>query len=257
MCRKQRMLLAVLPTLLVAGVSTAAEELRIDTDIYVGNQGDPLAQNVTLFSGGLVYDFCLTGTEEITVFDPDRGRFVILDPQRKVKAVVTTRKLLEFTAAIQVKAREVAGVFAFAADPQFVRDDDQEDGWLTLTGGPLTYRARCVTPKSPALVARYRAFADWSARLNAIRPGSLPPFARMELNAAIADEGKLPREVELTIQPQKRLLGRKLTIRSQHLLNWRLSQTDRKRIEAAGKDLAEFETVTWERYEQGADLASK
>jgi hypothetical protein len=257
MCSMQRWLLGISIPILIAHMSAAAEELRVDTDIYVGNQKDPLAQNVTLFSNGLVYDFCLMGSEEITVFDPDRGRFVILDPQRKVKAVVTTRQLLEFTAAIKVKARDVEGVFAFAANPEFSRNYDADSGWLSLTGDQLTYRARCVEPKSEELVPRYRAFADWSARLNAMRPGSLPPFARMELNAAIAESGKLPREVELTIQPQQRLMGRKLTIRSQHLLNWRLSQTDQKRIESAGKHLAEYETVSWEQYQQDIDLAAK
>jgi hypothetical protein len=253
---KQRLLPGILIPVLSAGTSVADEDLRVDTDIFVGNQTEPVAQNVTLFSNGLVYDFSLTGAEEITVFDPERGRFVILDTQRKVKAVVTTRQLLEFTSAIKVKAREVEGVFAFAADPHFTRDYEPDSGWLSLTGHPLTYRARCVEPKTKDMVSRYRNFADWSARLNSIRPGNLPPFARLELNAAIAEAGKLPREVELVIEPQQRLLGRKLTLRSQHLLNWRLSQTDRKRIETAGKHLAEYETVSWERYQQGAELAA-
>ncbi len=230
--------------ILALAASTSADEFRVESDIFVGNQKEPIAKNLTLFSSGLVYDFPRLGPEEITVFDPARGRFVLLDPQRKVKTTVTTQELLELAAAMKVHARELTGAFAFAANPEFDQEMDDETGWLTLSSPSLTYRARCIAPEVPSAVARYRGFADWYARLNATRPGSLPPFARMELDKAISERQQIPQEVELTIEPERRFVGRKLVVRSKHLFNWRLSNTDRRQIEQAGTYMAEFEAVS-------------
>ena len=57
-----------------------AEEFRVDTDVYLEGEGkEPIAETLTLFSNGLIYDFILTGSEEITIFDVDRGHIVMLD----------------------------------------------------------------------------------------------------------------------------------------------------------------------------------
>ena len=70
----------------------------------------------------------------------------------------------------------------------------------------------------------------------------------MELNQAVAQKGWIPNEVELTVQSQKRFGGRKVEIRSRHLMNWRLSSTDRKRIAKAGDQMANFQAVSFEAY---------
>lgn len=230
-----------------------ADEFRVETDVFLGGQEKPFARNVTLFTSGLVYDFPRTGSDEITVFDPSRGRFVLLDPRRKVKTTVTTQELLELAAAIKVHAKELDGAFAFAANPDFDEELDRETGWLTLSSQLLTYRARCTTPKHPSAVTSYRSFADWYSRLNATQSGSLPPFARMELNRAIAGRDQVPEEVELTVEPRHRFAGRKLVVRSRHLFNWRLSNTDRKQIDHAGTCMADYDTVTLREYRRAQE----
>jgi len=154
---------------------------------------------------------------------------------------------------MKVHARELEGAFAFAANPEFDEEVDHNTDWLTLSSRLLTYRARCATPKLPSAVTSYRSFADWYARLNATRPGSLPPFARMELNRAIAQRDQVPEEVELTVQPKIRFVGRKLVVRSRHLFNWRLSNTDRKLIDQAGTHMADFEAVTVREYRRSLE----
>ena len=233
--------------------SASADEFRVESDIFVGNQKEPIAKNLTLFSSGLVYDFPRMGPKEITVFDPARGRFVLLDPRRKVKTTVTTQELLELAAAMKVHAREMKGAFAFAANPKFDQEMDDETGWLTLSSPSLTYRALCISPESSSAVASYRGFADWYARLNATRPGSLPPFARMELDRAISERRQVPQEVELTVEPERRFVGRKLVVRSKHLFNWRLSNVDRQQIEKAGTYMADFEAVSVSTYRESLD----
>ena len=128
---------------------------------------------------------------------------------------------------------------------------------MTLGSETLTYRVQGSQPKVAQAVSGYQQFADWYARLNSLRPGSLPPFARLELNKAVAEQGWIPEEVELTVAPAQRLLGRALVLRSRHLANWRLSNTDRKRIETAGKQLAEFQSVSFSEYRRSLELAKK
>jgi hypothetical protein len=235
----------------------AAEEFRIETEVFAGKQKEPFAKNLTLFTDGLVYDFSLLGPEEITVLDPARGRFVLLDLKRQIRTTLTTKELLEITAAIKTHAPEMDGVFAFAANPQFETQFDTEKNMLTLRSAVLTYRAKALSPKFASAVSSYQQFADWYARLNAVRPGSLPPFARIELNKALAERGLIPEEVELTVAPTNRLVGRTVVIRSQHAVNWRLSNTDRKQIETAGSHMAEFQPVGFKEYTRKTEPPKK
>ena len=236
--------------LLITGASAQSDEFRIDTDVFLGDAREPFAENVTIFTDGLVYDFPLAGPREITVFDPSGGRFVLLDVDRKVKTTLSIQELLEFTAAMKVHAAEMGGWFAAAAEPDFEQQHDG-DGAVTMRARLLAYRAQGQRPEIRAAVATYREFADWYARLNATRPGSLPPFARIELNRVMAERDLIPDEVELTLSPPDHSSDRTVVIRSRHLPSWRVSSADRKRIETAGIYMAEFRAVGFAEYRQG------
>jgi hypothetical protein len=107
----------------------------------------------------------------------------------------------------------------------------------------------CTKPEPNSAVQSYRDFADWSARLNGIRPpGNLPPFARMDLNKALAAQGMLPKNIERTITT-RHLTGRRTeTVRSHHLFNWALSTRDRGLIEEVGDHLVKYKPATAEDY---------
>jgi hypothetical protein len=72
----------------------------------------------------------------------------------------------------------------------------------------------------------------------------------LELNQALAERDQVPEEVELTIESERHLLGNKLVIRSQHMFNWILSNTDRQRIETAGNHMADFQPVSLQEYRE-------
>lgn len=246
--------------LLVGFLTSAAacgQEFRMETDVFVSNQKKPVAQNLTIFTSGLVYDFPLLGPNEIAILDPSRGRFVLLDVPRKIKTTLSTQEISDFTAAMKSQAQESDGVVGFAANPQFEQTFDEQTNWLTLSSKLMTYRLKGSAPKQPAALDSYRLFADWYARLNSTRPGNLPPFARLELNKAAAERGLIPEEVELTVAPSYRLVGKKLVIHSRHMVNWLLSNTDRKRIEEAGSYLADFQAVSFQDYGKTERLAAK
>jgi hypothetical protein len=224
-----------------------AEEFRIETDVFVDNGKEPAVETLTIFSGGVVYDFLLKGAEEITVLDRDHDRLVLLDPKRKVKAELTLDGILTYVAQMKTHLSEADREFLLGAEMKAVTD---EEGWLSLSNGRVTYRAEGITPKPKNAAAEYQQFADWYARLNAMRPGNSPPFARIQLNSELATRGLIPKTIERTIVQRRGLQDKKDTLRSQHLANWRLSQTDRKQIDRAGTYLADFAEVSFREYAQ-------
>jgi hypothetical protein len=240
-----------LTVLLLAAAATAAlgQDFRIDTEVFLGDEKEPAAETLTLFYRGLIYDFLLTGPEEITMFDPQRGRFTLLDPARKLRCGVATQEVLDYTLALETHAAQSKDpLFTFAASPKFTptAEEFQENGQdrtrLTLAGPTLEYSVVAYHPKKqPETVRAFRSFADWYARLNAMR-GSLPPGARLELNKTLFERDLIPLEITRTIAAPH-LLAKKSEVRSRHLVTWSLSGEDHKRIERAGTYLAEFKAA--------------
>src|SRR5687767_13323220 len=117
-------------TLLVATLAAyptalTAQDFRIDTEIFVGlesekKEKEPAAETLTIFTNGMVYDFLLSDTREMTLFDPSRGRFTLLDESRRVKASLSTQEVLDYVFAFETYAAQSKdSLFAFAAKPEF------------------------------------------------------------------------------------------------------------------------------------------
>jgi NAD-dependent SIR2 family protein deacetylase len=77
----------VVVTLAGMAAPLAADDFRIETKVYAGK--DKVSHNTTLFEAGYVYDY-LSDPERVAVFDQHHGRFIVLDPVRKVKSEVKT-----------------------------------------------------------------------------------------------------------------------------------------------------------------------
>jgi hypothetical protein len=233
--------------------TAAGQDFRVDTEMFKNQDKAPFVQTLTIFAEGIVYDFCLTEPLEASVFDPRNGRFTLLDESRKVKASVTTQELLDFCLALETQAAQEKGLFAFCAVPQFetTEKDVERNGQthieLRMAGKPLTYVAVGQQPERKEAVAAYRHFTDWCARLNATRPGNLPPGARLALNQALAEHELLPLEISRTTGADSRF-GRKLEVKSQHLVNWTLSGEDRKKIDRAADMMATFRAISYDEY---------
>lgn len=252
---------------MLAMIATAAsvargEDFRIDTDIFIGSSKTPAAEVLTLFHSGNVYDFQLSGSEEITMFEPRRAQLTVIDPLKKRRTTLSTLDLLNAAVSLQtavVEQRNPNPVFLAAAQPVFevTSEEIQENGSdftrLTFAGKPIQYTVTAQKARHPSAANEYRYFSDWSARLSSLRPGSgLPAGARCEVNDALARKGLLPTKVEREIQetPLARagLLPRKSEVRSQHLVVWALSQEDMKRIDRVGDLLVNTKLVSFEEY---------
>jgi hypothetical protein len=226
----------------------AAQEFRVETEVFVGEIVEPVSESLTIFSGEVVYDFLLGPSEEITVFDMTRARIYLLDTQRQLKAEITTADLLEF--CDRIKTRTAADHDASLFAPLFQHSFDEERSLLTLASDRMTYAAKGATSKQPGAALRYQQFADWYARLNTLKPGNLPPFGRIELNKALAERDLIPIEIKRTVTVDRPLSDKKLVARSQHTATWLISNTDRKRIDTAGNHLSKFRKVSTKEYWQ-------
>lgn len=247
--RRALLILFVMGTLLsCSGFASLlrAEDFRIDTDYYVGSAKTPTLEVLTIFHGGIAYDF---QEPEITILDPRRGRFTLLDTKNQVRATVETAELLEAAIGLQSAALQSKNpALVAAARPEFQKSSEEfnENGnvftRLTFRSAPLQYTVVGQAARVPEAAQEFKYFADWSARLNSIRNG-LPAGARLELNEELAAKGLIPTRIERSIPGAK-----KSEVRTQHSVIWKLSQDDHRRIDTANNHLVNFRLVTFDEY---------
>jgi len=227
--------------LLALSDSICAQQLRIETHVFVDDETEPASHNVTLFDSTTVYDFA-DEPAQITVFRAPTashpGSFILLNPETKSRTEVSTERI----AGLMKKLTRWAGeqedeLLKFSAEPKFEQSFDEESGVLTLESPVWNYTVATVPAEDAEALARFREFTDWYTRLSTMVQSSLPPGARLELNAALADHNVVPVEIRRTVKSESTAL------RSTHLFTWRLSREDRQRIEETQGYLASFKKV--------------
>ncbi len=230
------------------GVShvSAAEGFRIETAIYVGDEEKPESEATTLFLDGVVYDF-LANPEQTAVFRKPTGgkpgRFILLDPQDRIRTEFTTEQLSGAMNKLRTWAsRQEDPFLQFAADPDFKESFEPESGQLILASHMESYTVATTRVEHAAALAEYREFLDWYAQLNTLLSGGPPPEPRLRLNAALARHEVVPVKVELTRGREKEPL------RAEHKFTWRLSREDLDRIDEVRASLAAYKSVPNEEF---------
>jgi hypothetical protein len=226
--------------------TSAATEFRIATSIYHGDEEKPVSEMVTLFSRGVVYDF-LEAPRQFAVFragsQGEPGRFILLDPSRRVRTELTTDRIEGALEKLRDwAAKQPNPALRFAAEPKFDETFKPETGELVLASHQQTYRLKTARADEPDALAEYREFVDWYARLNTLMHGGLPPDPRLAVNAALAKYEVVPTSVELT------RAGERDTLRAEHDFTWRLSRHDIDRIEEVNTALSSYEAVDNEKF---------
>ena len=199
----------VLLALLVASPAPG-EEFRVENEVFVEDEEEPGSTSITIFHEGLVYDY-LDSPKEITVFDREAGRILLLDPVRKIQTELTTQDLEVLSRQLRVWAGGQADdLLRFSARPEFQEEYEATTGGLRLHSPWLSYEAETIKPSRSTILDLYLEFCDWSALLNArLDPGSRPPFPRMHLNRVLAGHERMPQMVQLTVRPKGRSCSRK------------------------------------------------
>ena len=235
----------------------SAEDFRVETTIYVGDKEEPASANITRFKGSIVWDFAGDGSE-IAMFDKPRGRFALMDLERKVKTEVSMDEVLKFTQQL----RDWAGgqddpLLKFCAAPRLDATTGATPQTLKFTGTLLSYEIETQRPPQPEFAARYRDFSDWYARVNTLfRPGLLPPFPRLLVNEHLGREQLVPQRVKLTLAPQRSNGNREVSVRSEQNFVYGLGQSDVAAINRAAGFLVALPAVSLETYRQEETAAA-
>ena len=243
----------------ICGLAPSAgrcEEFRVETKLYAGDSNTPASRNTTLFSGGRVVDTA-SDSDETIVLDRAGGKVVLLDGKRRLAAEITTSYLLRFSQLLRDQLQRQAAakddpLLKFVLRPAFEKATGESELDITFSSPLLTYRLRTTKPVQQEAASVYRSFCDVFARLNAlVRPGGLPPFARLEINDQLARQGVIPTSVRLTIAPQERFGNREVSLRTEHEVTWRLSDDDLATIAEANRQMGSFRRVDLDEYLRG------
>ncbi len=232
-----------------------AEDFRVESTVFANKQKEPVSRSSTVFHAGVIYDY-LADPPRTAVLDRTRGRFILLDADRHEKAELPLETISTAVASLRGMAEKSPNAFLkFVANPQFDPQIDQETEELVFASPVLTYRLKTVAAPSAEAGQQYREFLDWTARLNAIlTPAAPPPFARLAVNDEVARRNLMSETVELVIPKQWALGGRSLTLRSEHVLTWRLLEKDHDQIARTGSQMASFKLIPFADYRKNQPL---
>ncbi len=250
-----RPLAVALALIAILTAPASAQEFGVYTRVFNVAGATPkttpevIVRSLTLFRSGIAYD-TIHSAGEVTIFDPSRRRFVIVNGPRRLttelsfeeidkslkKAEVATR---EYIAELQQKgdARSLAAAAPLLGqlDPAFSEQFDSGTATLLLPGRGFRYRVHCTrTPNTPnidrlafnAARRRYLEYADWTAKLNyLLHPRALFPAPRISLNQALKTRKLLPLKVELRDNS-----AGGFHLRAEHQYHWKLTGKDRDDI---------------------------
>lgn len=230
---------------------TAAEDFRVETKIFAGENVIPISETTTLFFGGNVYDF-IKSPAQTAVFTKPSGqrasRFILLNDEQKLRTEFSTEQLATTMEKVRAFASQHKDPFLnFAANPDFEETFEPKTGQLVLASHMESYRVDTQPMEHADAAKDYRNFLDWYAQLNTLLTGGPPPQPRLELNKALARRKVLPLKVELS------RIGEKEPLRAEHEFTWRLSQEDKKRIDRVQAALAGYRTVENKEFVRAAD----
>lgn len=254
---------AALPALLLlAGSAALGQDFRVGSTITSG-AGKEVTRATTWFHAGKAFDNLHTGNQ-MTIYEPARQRFVILDSARGMAAEYdfeamqgalelahsrAEKKLRELQRDESPAARKKAAALQFWLHPKFEERDQPTDasrGRLTFKSEFLTYTVDYVVEEREEQAATYLAYADWAARLNYfVSPSAQFPDPRLEVNAVLRKRRLLPKIVKVQ---RKDVDGRELNMASDHFYRWTLDGNDLETIRSWDKKLLS-PGLKWERFE--------
>ncbi|MBQ18220.1 MAG: hypothetical protein CMJ65_13975 [Planctomycetaceae bacterium] len=251
-----RLLLTILITLLpgLSGI-VSAQEFGVYTRVFNLAGSKPKAppriivRSLTLFRSGKAYD-SIHSAGEVTVFEPARRRFVILNGPRRLATEVSFSEIKNSLQKAESATREyvaqlrrngdpdslaAVGPLQAQLDPGFSEQYDRASSILILPGRAFQYRVGCTaTPSTPGVDRmafgsarqRYLEYADWIARLNyLLHPRALFPAPRVVLNNSLRSRKLLPLTVELRAHAAD-----DFHLRAEHQFHWQLTGKDRDDI---------------------------
>lgn len=220
-------------------------DFRIETDVMEPGKGEPIDQSVTLFSGGVSYEYSQRSSNEITIIDPVEDRVIFLDTQRKIQTRVKLREIMAYIETARTQFAQTAGgteKLADAAESGF----DPSTQLVSAGKKFIRYEAKIQQPANMSIASYYAAFANASAVLNAwkARGNAPPPFARLQLNQVLREKSALPSEIKRTIfvGPSESSLISRIHV------TYMLTESEKNRLEQFNEMIRNYSAVTLDEY---------
>lgn len=255
-----RLLLHIVLANSIVGLSVtpqcAAQEFRIESQIYIDSSKLPVSQNVTLFSQRIVYDFQMSNEAqpkpiETVIFDAKRRLMVLLDREREIRLELPEIRLMNILESVRKDTLNETRS-SFLVNESFKEDNDWATGWVTLESPSITYRYKGAHPKQAEILPAYFDSLDNFTRLLATDPTKVPPFSRMKLNSSIRKVGWMPSEIQVSVKPNA-LFKQGLEAKSTHTVVNHLSKKDHQRIAEAKLQWLNFKSVDLNEYRNLSD----
>lgn len=225
----------------------AAQQLRIESNVYREGRKEPIATTLTLIDNGFVYDFSIDPMQpdselEIAIYDYNRKSVNLLDCQRQVRLTLEQFEILKMVEEQRSQLTQNPDL-EFLVAPQFAEQTDIASGTISLEHPQVSYKATCEKPKDMTALPIYYDAVDHLTRLASSDPERLPPFPRLALNQTIRKYNLMPTKIEMKLASEG-LLQRDLQLRSEHTTIWQLSTQDQQRIEQAKRKYMNYPVVT-------------
>ena len=233
----------------VAAVGFAAETFRVENDLRWGNAAP--VRSTTLFDGTVFYNL-IGANGEITVFDPQKDTFTLLDPELRLQTHLAVSETKRFIDAQRIQLESHKNEFvAFAAKPVFIMEFDEVGGQMALQSSWVDYTLTTKAFPDAATAKAYLDFCDWTCYLNQrITPGLTMPLIRLEVNRILREKSRFPTNIKVSIFPTgKKFLGKEENIQATHELSRRLSEADRQRIARTHELMRTFTVVPFAVYQ--------
>ncbi len=253
-------LVATIGLVVFAARAASADDFHVGNKLHFHPKEKPI-ESTTLFFTGKVYDFLKTPRETI-IFDPSHDEIFILDPDRRLKTQISTGEISTQINRLREAARQhKSELVRGSAAPRFAEALDPKSGVLKLTSRWRKYEIESTAPNHPQVARQYAEFADWLVQLNALLNPPTLPFPRLAVNGVLRQRQELPTKITLTLMPEEKH-HKETVIRSEHMIQMALSQTDKALIEEAHNQLHTFSEVSFDDYhhlklEQQASVASE
>ena len=157
---------------------------------------------------------------------------------RKIADVIVSQVLRPDPLICLLENSNAITVQQLGIDATVNRNDDLSQ--YTIDYGSLSYITTTELPARKSTASQYGRFADLASQLDIARAVGMPPIGRMTMNRQIADDGRIPKQITLTIQQ----LGGDKTFNQTNELIERISQADRNLIDEIGGMLALYREVS-------------
>ena len=179
--------------------SSGRDRFAVQTTVRSGDR--VIATHRTAFRDGVAVQWKGDGSEFLTIFDDDS--VVLLDRSRGVQSEISHQQLVDLTLRAAAVIRDSPEHQKLGVD---IAPQRQNDLYLA-SFGPFNYRLQTIAPEHPQRSVDFAAMADASLRLNLIRGGTIPPFARLAISREMVRDGRVPIRTTLSIDPDRTLVS--------------------------------------------------